>query len=90
MNATQEIKINGMRKEVDAWRRYIHLTRDGVDYDLTLFWDQFDGYEILWRSVNGELNSVEPDWSVNWNEDEHNGQYLSWWLDELTCDMEGK
>jgi hypothetical protein len=88
MNTTQELKVKGMRQEVDAWHRYIHFTREGKDYELTLFWDQFNGYEVMWRSVDGQGTGKAPDWANNWDED-HN-ESLVWWLDELTYQMEGK
>ena len=89
MNAMQEIKVNGMRQEIDAWHRYIHFTREGSEYELTLYWDQFNGFEIMWRSANGEAISKAPKWANEWDEGDHN-ESLAWWLDELTYEMEGK
>lgn len=81
MNAVQDIKINGIRHEETAWKRYIYFEYEGNQYELTLYWDEFTGYEIYWREPN-----KTPDWVVNWNEDEHNGMTLEHYLDELTYD----
>ena len=86
MNKTQEIKVNGVRQENDAWHRYIYFNREGQDYELTLYWDQFTGYEIMWRSNNGKA----PEWASDWDEEAHNGMTLEHYLDDLTYEMENK
>jgi hypothetical protein len=88
VNATQEIKVKGMRQEIDAWHRYIYFEREGKSYELTLYWDQFSGYEIVWRSEDGITISKAPEWARNW--DNSDWPDLSGWLDELTYEMEGK
>jgi hypothetical protein len=87
MNKIQEIKINGMRQDIDAWRRYIHFNKDGIDYELILFWDQFDGYEIMWGSASDTKLSKAPEWADNWDEDDHEGMSLGHYLDDLTYEM---
>lgn len=82
MNATQEIKINDVSHEETAWKRYIYFQHDGNDYELTLYWDEFNGYETYWSSPN-----QTPDWVTNWNESEHKGMSFQWYLDELTYNI---
>ena len=82
MNATKEIQIEGSRQDDTGWKRYIHFTHDGESYELTLFWDEFNGYEIYWQ-----MPTVRPDWVVNWNQDEHNGMSFEHYLDDLTWDV---
>jgi hypothetical protein len=79
MNA---IKINDLRHEETGWKRYIHFTRDGEDYELHLFWDEFSGYEIYWRSP-----LTTPQWVIEWDEEAHNGNSFGAYLDELTWEM---
>lgn len=84
MNATQDIKISDVRQEIDGWRRYIYLEREGKSYELILFWDQFNGYEITWRYENEVIISKAPEWATNWNENAHGNITLEHYLDELT------
>jgi len=86
MNATQEIKVEGLREEVDAWHRYIYFTREGENYELTLYWDQFTGYEIIWRSEDGKA----PEWAIEWDESAHNNMTLEHYLDDLTYEEANK
>jgi hypothetical protein len=87
MNTTEEIKLSSVSQEIDGWRRYVYFTKDGVEYQLTLFWDQFNGYEIMWGSANDTKLSKAPDWANDWDQDEHNGMSLAGLLDELTCEL---
>jgi hypothetical protein len=87
VNTTQEIKLSSVRQEIDGWRRYIYLTKGGVEYQLTLFWDQFNGYEIMWGAENDTRISKAPDWANDWDEDDNNGISLAGYLDELTCEV---
>jgi hypothetical protein len=82
MNATKEIQIEGSRQDDTGWKRYIHFTYDGESYELTLFWDEFNGYEIYWQ-----MPTVRPDWVKNWNQDEHGGISFEHYLDDLTWDV---
>jgi len=81
-NKQKEIVITGVSAENMSWKRYIYFNYDGNEYSLTLFWDEFNGYEIFWREP-----SKIPDWVVNWNEDEHEGMSFEWYLDELTYNI---
>lgn len=76
--------INDIRHEETAWKRYIHFNHEGNDYELTLFWDEFDGYEIYWRSPN-----VSPQWAIDWDETKHDDMTLGHYLDDLTYNMKG-
>jgi hypothetical protein len=82
MNTTKEIQIQGSRHEDTGWKRYIYFTHDGESYELTLFWDEFNGYETYWQ-----VPTVRPDWVVNWNQDEHGGMSFEWYLDDLTWEI---
>lgn len=91
MNATQEIKVDGVRQEITGWKRYISFTYDGNQYEAILHWDS-DGYELFFTSENGVAYQGlwnMPDWAENWDETKHDGQYLNWYLDDLTFEMEG-
>ena len=90
MNATQDIKINGSVHEETAWKRYLCFDYEGKEYELTLFWDEFNGYDTYWRSCNGEQIDVTPHWAIAWDEETHNGNTLEAYLDELTFELEAK
>ncbi len=85
MNATQEIKITGKEHEETGWKRYIYLEHKGEKCELTLFWDEFSGYEIYWRVTN-----KIPKWAIEWNEDSKNEISLAHYLDDLTYEIEVK
>jgi hypothetical protein len=82
MNTTKDIKITGISTETMSWKRYVYFNYKDKEYSLTLFWDEFNGYEIFWREPD-----KTPDWVVNWNEDEHEGMSFEWYLDELTYNI---
>ena len=85
MNATQKIKITGKEHEETGWKRYIYLEHKGEECELTLFWDEFNGYEIYWRVPN-----KIPKWAIEWNEDSKNEISLAHYLDDLTYETEVK
>ena len=74
-----EIVISHFNEESTGFKRYIAFNYEGNEYELTLFWDSFDGYEIYWQ-----VPRVTPDWIVNWDEEAHNGNSFEAYLDELT------
>ncbi len=88
MNAIQDIEIKGTSHEETAWKRYIHFIREGSEYELTLFWDEFNGYEIYWGSCNDEEINQTPHWAIAWDEEGHNGNTLEAYLDELTFERD--
>lgn len=81
----QQVVITGKRHEEMGWKRYLCFEYEGNSYELTLFWDEFNGYEIMWREP-----SKTPDWVVNWDEPAHQGMSFEHYLDELTYEMEWK
>lgn len=87
MNATQEIKVSSASQEIDGWRRYIYFERESKSYELILFWDQFNGYEITWRYEDRVSIFKAPEWATNWDENAHNNMTLEHYLDELTYEM---
>ena len=81
------IKITGIRHEETAWKRYIYFDYASLRHKVILFWDEFNGYDLYWENEEGRIASKKtPDWAQNWNEEEHEGMSLAWYLDELTCD----
>lgn len=75
----ERIVISGSRQDDTGWKRYVYFDYQGNDYELILFWDEFNGYESYWVSP-----SKTPDWVVNWNEDDHEGMSFEHYLDNLT------
>lgn len=78
----ERIVISGKYHEEMSWKRRIYFDYQGNNYELLLFWDEFNGYESHWVNPN-----KTPDWVVNWNEDDHEGMGFEWYLDELTWEM---
>lgn len=83
----QLLEVKGVEQENTAWKRYIYFDYASLRHKVLLFWDEFNGYEIYWENEEGKLTLQKaPDWAKNWNEDEHEGMSLAWYLDELTYD----
>jgi len=40
-----QIVVDGAHHEETGWRRYIYFEYKGNKYEITLFWDEFNGYE---------------------------------------------
>jgi hypothetical protein len=56
------IKINNsyivecLSDEHTGWIRRLQIERDGKTYRANLYWDMFDGFELIWVDE-------EPDWA---------------------------
>lgn len=88
-----EIWIKGSIQEVSAWKRHIYFTHDEKDYEVNLFWDEHDGYELIWlengsstRDINGKFEFIpKPEWAIKYDESGSNN--LSMDLDEMSYEM---
>ena len=49
--------ISASEQETKAYKRLLDVEVEGVVYSVTLYWDEWDGYEITWRK-DGEQVSV--------------------------------
>ncbi len=74
-----EIVVTRSNEDTTGWKRYIAFNYEGNEYELTLFWDEFNGYEIFWREP-----SKAPDWATNWKEEKNEGASLAGYLDLLS------
>ena len=81
----KQINITGKCHEETGWKRRLDFQYEGNDYQLTLFWDEFNGYEIFWR-----VPDKTPDWVAEWDSEAHEGMSFEHYLDELTYEMEWK
>jgi hypothetical protein len=79
MNATKDIKIIGKEHEETGWKRYVYFEYEGEKYELTLFYDEFTGYDTYWREP-----SKRPDWVVEWDSEAHEGMSFEHYIDDLT------
>lgn len=84
MNATKDIKIIGKEHENTGWKRRISFDYQGNNYELTLYWGEFDGYDIVWRFCDGKQMIHTPAWVVEWDSEAHEGMSFEHYLDELT------
>jgi hypothetical protein len=75
---TMSITIQGITKEDTGYDKHITFKREGVEYEVLLHWDSYDGYNLSF------LNEVTPDWVDEWDEDGHDNQTVASVLDELT------
>lgn len=60
-----QIVIAYSEEENTGWKRRIHFDYQGNNYELTLFWGEFDGYDIVWRFCNSKQMIHTPDWVVH-------------------------
>ena len=79
----KQIVVSHFNEESTGWKRYIAFNYEGNEYELTLFWDSFDGYDIFWREPDST-----PNWVVEWDSEAHNGMSFEHYLDELTWERE--
>lgn len=84
----KQLVIANSHHEETGWKRYLCFNYEGNEYELTLFWDEFNGYEIYWRSCNGDQINQTPHWAIAWDEEAHNGNTLEAYLDELTYERD--
>jgi hypothetical protein len=88
-----EIHIKASIQEVNAWKRHIYFVYGGKDYEVNLYWDEHDGYELTWlengRSMKQSEGKTEfisaPEWAIKYDSIGQNN--LSMDLDELTYEM---
>lgn len=78
----REIRIAEAKQQINAWQREITFNYLGLEYEVMLFWDQFNGYEIMWKRVDGLRMFRPPVWVEKW-ESEHTDS-LAWVLDDLS------
>jgi hypothetical protein len=43
-----QIVIKGKEHEETGWKRYVYFEYEGNEYELTLFYDEFTGYDTYW------------------------------------------
>lgn len=75
----KQINITGKKHEETGWKRYISFEYEGNEYELTLFWDEFNGFETYWR-----VPDKTPNWVIEWNEEHDSGMSFELYLDDLT------
>ena len=81
----KQLNITRKTHEETGWKRYLCFEYEGNEYELTLFWDEFNGYEIYWREPN-----KTPAWVAEWDSEAHQDMSFEYYLDELTYEMEWK
>ena len=79
-----QIVIAHFNEESTGWKRYITLNYQGNNYELTLYWGEFEGYDIVWRFCNSKQMINTPDWVVEWDSEAHNQMSFEHYLDDLT------
>lgn len=61
--------VEKLTDEVSGWVRKLRIEKDGVTYNADLFWDMFDGFELMWLDDRRML-TTPPDWAddLEWDE----------------------
>jgi len=77
-----QIVIAHSSEESTGWKRYIAFNYEGNEYELTLFWEEFSGYDTYWREPDSA-----PNWVIEWDSEAHNGMSFEHYLDDLTWEM---
>ena len=86
----KQINITGKTHEETGWKRRLDFQYEGNDYQLTLYWCEFDGYDIVWRFCNAKQIIHTPAWVVEWDSEAHQDMSFEHYLDDLTYEMEWK
>lgn len=81
------ITIKGITKEDTAYDKRITFEREGVEYFVLLHWDSYDGFNLDFLKANQRTITRYPDWAIEWNEDDHDGETLESVLDQLTDEV---
>jgi hypothetical protein len=79
-----QITIADFSEENTGWKRRISFNYQGNNYELTLYWGEFEGYDIVWRFCNDKQMINTPDWVVEWDSEAHQGMSFEHYLDDLT------
>ena len=74
------ITIKDITKEVTAWAKDITFEREGKTYSVTLYWNNWDGYDITFHN---KTNST-PAWANEWQDSTEGAESLEYNLDSLT------
>jgi hypothetical protein len=77
-----ELVITNSNEESTGWKRYIAFDYEGNSYELTLFWEEFNGYDTYWR-----VPEKAPTWVYEWDSEAHQGMSFEHYLDDLTWEM---
>ena len=80
----KQIVIAHSEEENTGWKRRISFDYQGNNYELTLYWGEFDGYDIVWRFCDGKQMIHTPVWVVEWDSEAHEDMSFEHYLDELT------
>ena len=75
-----EITIKGITKEDTGWTKEITLEREGETHSVTLYWNNWDGYNITFHN---KTNST-PAWAWKMIEADNGDENLYEILDNLT------
>lgn len=81
------ITIKGVTKQDTAYDKRITLEREGVKYFVLLHWDSYDGFYLEFLKVDQRTFTGDPEWAIEWNEDENEGESLAYFLDKLTDEV---
>jgi hypothetical protein len=71
--------IEGVEKEETAYTKKMTITYEGQQYDVLLYWNSLDGYDLDF------VGSDEPQWAIEW--EDNNEESLAYTLDNLTDEV---
>ena len=81
-----KIEILNAEQENTGWQRYIYFKYNGKEYGTVLFWNEHEGYELMFQTEDEKTftHFEMPEWAKDWDEDNHDGMTLEHYLDDLT------
>jgi hypothetical protein len=74
------ITIKESSKDITSWVKDITFEHMGKQYNVTLYWDSYDGYDITFKNKHNGT----PDWAARWIEQDEYSENLLAILDEMT------
>ena len=81
------IEISTVSKEDTAYDKRITFTYKDKEYRVLLHWDAYEGFDLMFLEENGRTFTSTPEWAVDWDEEEHDGNSLEYCLDELSDEL---
>jgi hypothetical protein len=80
------ITIKSVTKENTGWTKEITLEREGKTHSVTLYWNDSDGYDLVFKNKTGST----PAWAWKMIEADDGDENLYVILDNLTEEKENE
>jgi hypothetical protein len=61
MKTAEDYDVIVLSEGVTGWERRLLITHEDMSYNATLFWDNHDGYELIFRDID------YPEWAQDYD-----------------------